>query len=267
MKRSIALLAFLIPLFAGAQSSLLNELMATSCSGDVTAASENIREFEDDLKNRKRGTSDFTFLKAIFTKTQQKFLKHYSQYTDLHEIFSTGKYDCLTATGLFSVLLSDLGFQYRIIETNYHIFLLVQTEKGEVLLETTDRFNGFVAGKDDIENRLGSYKKNLLTADAGAGKVYHTYHFSLYQDVHPNQLTGLLFYNQAVKAFNNKELLTSAELLNKSRALYDSPRVAELAVMITESVLDSNLSEDTKLLILKRYKNYWEQRSRLMAIR
>jgi hypothetical protein len=266
LKRGIAIFILFLPLLASSQhNALLSELMSTSKAGNANTASQKLLEFEVGLK-RKPHSSDHAFLQVVFAKTQRKFLKHFSPYTDLNEIFSTGEYDCLTGTSLFSVILSDLHFQHRIVETNYHIFLIVQTTKGDVLIETTDRYNGFVSDRKEIEKRLGSYRQNAISpVVTSSNKPYHAYHFSLYQDVKPAQLAGLLYYNQAVRAFNKRDLVAAADLLDKAKVIYESPRVAELAVILIETVLDSDLSENSKLLILERYKIYWAQRSRLMA--
>ena len=265
LKRIAAILILFLPLLTSAQNrSLLPQLLLTSQEANVTVASARLEGFEQGLR-KKTSTSDFAFLKTIFTKTQKNFLKHYSQYPELSEIFSTGNYDCLTATSLFSILLSDFHFQHRIVETNYHIFLMVQTTKGEVLIETTDRYNGFVTDLKEIEKRLGSYKQNIIAP--ASNKNYYAFHFSLYQNVSPHQLAGLLYYNRAVKSFNKKEYIQSAELLDKAKAIYESPRVAELAVILIEAAMESDLSESNKLMIFERYKIYWQQRSHLMAVR
>ena len=268
LKRAFAILIFFLPQLIAAQNqALLSDLLSTTKDGNVSAINFRMEEFELGLK-KKTYSSDRDFLQTVFTKTQQKFLKHFSQYTGLDEVFSAGKYNCLTATSLFSVVLTDFHFQHRIIETNYHIFLIVQTTKGDVLIETTDRYNGFVSDKNEIEKRLGSYKQNAISPTLSASnKLYYTYHFSLYQDVEPHQLAGLLYYNQAVKAFNKKEFMNAADLLGKAKAIYESPRIAELAVILVEAALESNLNDSNKAMILEQYKTYWEQRSRLMAFR
>lgn len=264
-KKPLIIFIFFLPLLGFAQADgLLQELLSTSTSHDSAIARMKLQEFEQQLK-KKEFKSDYAFLETVFAKTQRKFLRRYTQYTELDKVFSSGKYDCLTATSLFSVVLSDLNFKYRIIETNYHIFLLVQTSHGDILLETTDAYNGFVSDPKEIEKRLGSYKQNLITAAPASNKLLYSYHFNLYQDVAPHQLAGLLYYNQAVKAFNKKELLKSADLLDQAKAIYESPRVAELAVLIIHTAFQSNLPESERLL--ERYKIYWERRSNLMAAR
>jgi len=136
-------------------------------------------------------------LQALFLKTHSTFLHSYVQYTGIEEL-AKGRYDCLTATSLFADILTRSGYSYKIIETNYHIFIMVNT-KDEILLETTDRVGGFIADEKRMSKVLDQYKKNILEA---ATPSQHQYNFSLFKTVDVDQLPGLLYFNQAVKAFN-----------------------------------------------------------------
>jgi hypothetical protein len=114
-------------------------------------------------------------------------------FCELHSI------GCIAA--LFSHVLERLNFRYEIIETNYHIFLIVQTSRGEVLLETTDRWGGFVTDKDAIAKRTGDYRSNQLVSNDSDKK--YQYSFKLYQAISPEKLTGLLYFNQLCKPVGN----------------------------------------------------------------
>jgi hypothetical protein len=142
--------------------------------------------------------------------------------------------------------------EYTIIETNYHIFLLVNTSKGEVLLETTDRFNGFVRNKKEIRQRVGTYRQGW-TAGADTQNTYR-YHCDLYRKVNPGQLPGLLYYNQAVKAYNAGDLDKCGELLMKAKSIYDTPRINEFGSIFLKSVVESTLDDQTKIRIIRQFK-------------
>ncbi len=146
MKKGLIILSLLIAHSAGGQNAL-NSLLATSPGVEANLAEERIDNFILRLEE-KRTPSDINFLRKAFIETHRKFLKKYSQYSDISQVFTTGKYDCLTATSIYSVVLDRLNFDYNIIETNYHIFIVVNTSHGEVLLETTDLWNGFAEGCD-----------------------------------------------------------------------------------------------------------------------
>ena len=164
-------------------------------------------------------------------------LKQYQQYASFEEIFTSGKYDCLTATALYSALLQELGYQYTTIETDFHIFILVHSPEGDVLFESTDPLDGFVNQPEMIEERIASFKADSNT--------------SLFRKVSKAELTGLLFYNQSVKAFNSREWSRSLELLSKARTFYQSPRITELetllAIVMTEVAIMDDQSTHSRL--------------------
>ena len=251
MNRRFAFFLLVIPLLGyGQERSVLSDLVATSPQTALLAKSR-IDGFIQDLRSSKP-SSDIALAKRVFHRTQKEFLHQYASYADFSEIFNSGRYDCLTATSLFSVVLSELNIEYTIVETNYHIFLLVNTSKGEVLLETTDRFNGFVRNEKEISRRIGRYRQGL-TAGAGTQNIYR-YHCDLYREVNPGQLPGLLYYNQAVKAYNAGCLDTCGELLLKAKSIYDTPRIKEFVSIFLRSIIESTLDDQTKLRIIRQFK-------------
>lgn len=253
MRRVIALFLIILPTLAVGQSAVFVDLIATSSIKPSIKESNKLNHHVESLQ-KKRGSSDKKLLKAIFKTTHQQFLKSYSQYADLGEVFTSGKFDCLTATALFSVVLDQMNFTYKIIETNYHIFILVDTTDGQVLLETTDRLFGFIQDSQEIEKRIRSYRQNAIVASS-SDKMYYHYSFNLFHEVGQYQLAGLLYFNQAIKAYNHGDLLACAYLLEKSKTIYESPRVEELAIVLVRSILESNLSADLKNQIIHQYKD------------
>jgi hypothetical protein len=251
LNRRFAFFLLMIPLLGyGQESSVLSDLEATSPQTTLLAKSR-IDGFIQNLKSS-YSSSDIALLKRVFHRTQKEFLRQYTSYADFSEIFDSGRYDCLTATSLFSVVLSELNVEYTIVETNYHIFLLVNTSKGEVLLETTDRFNGFVRNEKEISQRIGRYRQGL-TAAADTQNSYR-YHCDLYREVNPGQLPGLLYYNQAVKAYNAGRLGPCGELLLKAKFIYDTPRINEFVSIFLKAVVESTMDDQAKLRIIRQFK-------------
>jgi hypothetical protein len=248
----------------GQGNSVLPCLVATSTPQNVLLTESRINNFIRELKGNKP-TSDIQLLKRVFHRTQKVFLHQYASYADFSEIFDSGQYDCLTATSLFSVILDELNFKYSIIETNYHIFLVVKTSRGEVLLETTDRFNGFVRNEKEIHQRIGTYRKGV-TVEPDNQNIYH-YSCDLYREVNPGQLPGLLYYNQAVKAYNAGRLEKCGELLTKAKSIYDTPRIGEFASIFLKSVVESTLDDPTKLRIIRQWKGMILSKSPVLASR
>jgi len=208
--------------------------------------------------------SDQKLLRTAFHRMHTSLLKKYEPLAEFNKIFESGAYDCLTATALFSHVLDRLNFSYEIIETNYHIFLIVQTSRGEVLLETTDRWGGFVTGRGTIAKRTGDYRSNVLAVSNDSEKKYE-YSFKLYQAISPQKLTGLLYFNQAVKAYNHREWVSCAKLLERSYTLYDSPRCNELGSLLIRTLVENSVEEITKDSCLVHLKNLWIKKSESVA--
>lgn len=251
---------------------VLAATLAMGGSGDIwtTASTDNARMVDEriskmlDRVSRKAFSDDQEQLRTIFTRTQKEFLHRYRQYANMDEL-AEGEFDCLTATSLFAEILERAGFKYRIMETNYHIFLLVATSKGEVLIETTDRFQGFVTAPGTIARRIDEYRKEQ-PKETGSKKNYE-YSFNLYQEISNQQLAGLLYFNQAVAAYNDSNWLLCSERIIAAERHCDSPRIAALASVLLCTVSVSNLPEDEKRAVIENLKRLENISAHAIALR
>jgi hypothetical protein len=227
-------------------TDLFSDLMNTGPSIAIDAKG-NLDLFLDNLKiKRTRIKSDELFLRLAFKNAHREYLKSYSAYTSFPELFQQGKYDCLTATSLFSLVLNHFGFDYEIIATNYHIFLLVETGNGKILIESTDRLNGFVSDQELIAQRVSEYKKNQPALAAEKDRVLYRFEVHLFENIQPGQLAGLLYFNQAVVAFNENKLRESALLLSKTIRTSRTARIKEFAVLLVNAIVASDLPDSMK---------------------
>lgn len=233
--------------------------LAMGGSGDVwtTASRRNARIVDErinkmlDRVSRKAFRDDQDQLRTIFIKTQKEFLHRYRQYASIDEL-ADGNFDCLTATSLFAEILGRAGFNYWIMETNYHIFLMVSTSKGDVLIETTDRFQGFVTAPGAIARRIEGYRQEQ-PKDTGLKKAYE-YSFNLYQEISSQQLAGLLYFNQAVAAYNDSKWVSCSEKIVAAENHCDSPRIAALASVLLCTVTMSNIPAGEKQAVIENLK-------------
>lgn len=225
-------------------------------------------EFVSGLQKKSKRYSEKNFLKIMFRESHHRYFKSYQLYAQFADIFEKGNYDCLSATSFLSVLLDEFDFDYKIIETNYHIFLYVETNDGPVLLESTDKFNGIVTDAQQIDERISTYKTNELVINPSeTDKNYYDFSFNLYQQVLPYQLPGLLYFNQAVVAYNHKNLIECADKLIKASKIYESPRTAEFAVILVKSVVASDLDEQMKKELIRPFVKYLRNSNYIIASR
>ncbi len=197
---------------------------------------------------------DKDFLEYIFTQTHKRFLKHYTDYATFGETLNKQRYNCLTATALYALLLDHFGIEHQIIETNYHIFLLAETDQGMILIETTDPAYGFVSDAKEIERRINQYRQNSLQNEKPS-KTYYRYNFDLYNEVSLDEIRGLLHYNLSILAFNQQKLPLSIDELTKATELYQSPRIEEFSRIILLSVIEGKMEAAEKESYLKRIRS------------
>jgi hypothetical protein len=231
MRRNILVpILLFLAVAAFAQQTVIEKVWTTSSSSTgLSLIDSRINQLVTKLGNH-HYRNEVRKLNALFNKTHNRFLHTYTQYTGIEEL-ANGRYDCLTATSLFADILTRAGYKYNIIETNYHIFIMVNTDDGDVILETTNRFSGFISDKEQIAKTVGEYQKNILKS---ATASHYQYSFSLYKTVDVDQLAGLLYFNQAVKAFNAEKWDECSEKLSAAAQSTDSPQVAVLGALLRQ---------------------------------
>jgi hypothetical protein len=221
-------------------------------------------KFSRKLENRRASKDDKHFLKYVFEKTHQHYLRQYESYASFNELTDKGVYNCLTGTALYALILDHLGFKYKIIETNYHIFLVVNTADGMILFEATDPIKGFVADADKVERRLRKYKENQMT-HVDPQKNYYEYSFRLFDEVNLDQMLGLLYYNEAIEAFNAQQLPSAVNHLDKAIGLYKSPRIEEFTKIILMAVSQSTMEASVKESCVRKIQSIRRQKMHVIA--
>lgn len=218
--------------------------------GSGSSSSADFQSFLKQLEKKRTSLNEKEFLRLLFTKTHKTYLKKFVEYAPFNAIFEDGAYQCLTATALYAIILNHFNITHEVIETNYHIFLMANTKQGPVLLESTDLFNGFVDDEHLMNQKIEQYKKNTLTA-SNSSAMYYKYSFELYNRVDLNELLGLLYYNQAVAAFNQNNMNHAVNQLSLANEYYSSSRIDEFAQLILLSLQQSKLDNETKRAYLK----------------
>lgn len=205
------------------------------------------------------------FIRHLFLKTHQKFLKNYSTYASFGELLEKGKYNCLTGTALYALILDHFGIEYSVIETNYHIFILAKADGETILLETTDPLNGFVYKQNEIDERLTMYRSNTLQETGKARGVRYEFSFNLWEAVSLTELKGLLYFNHAVQAYNQQQFDASVSFLVMAGKFRPSERIQELASVIMLTIANSELALQEKEKLISQLREVRKQSASMMT--
>jgi len=157
------------------------------------------------LKRTKFKTEE-NFLWYAFNRVHHDFLQCYEVNTPFYKIFKSKSYNCVTGSAFFALVFKQLGYIISIRETASHAYLVIQLEKGRIMIESTDPQNGFITNQKII------WKKEKALAENANRALIH--------EISLMNLCGLQFYNQAVKLFYSKHYSEANMLLEKGMAFY-----------------------------------------------
>lgn len=217
--------------------TLLLNISDTPKFSDRQTLKSNYNDFVNDLKLKKqKWNNDHRLLRHVFYSTHREYLKKYEPYQSFQDIFWTGTYGCLTGTALYAFLMEELGFNYEIIETNYHMFLLVKTDDKEYLIESTDPAHGFVHSKKAISHRI----KEAIEYNRDDSRSY-AFKYDIYKSVSHIELIGLQYYNTAIDAYNNENFVMTLYCLNEASRINPSERISAFIELLEKSVNDQNI--------------------------
>ncbi len=259
----LILFLFCLPLVVSAQeerrsyadntfNQYIEQYVSTDKSKSVSTRA--LESFVQKLESKKQSfKKESEFLQYTFNQTHRKFLKHYKQYCTFTDLVDDGTYNCLTATALYALLLDRFQIDYKVVETNYHIFLLAKTEQGTILLETTDPLNGFISNPAQVEKRLSTYKQNELMQKDN-DKVLYAYNFNLFNVVDLDQMLGLMYYNLAIDAYNHQEIQLAISHLDQAIMRYQSPRIDEFSTIILLTLQESKMEASVKKSYVQKVK-------------
>lgn len=196
----------------------------------------------EELDNkREKETKDLNFLRLIFQKTHKSLLKKYEQHSTFNDMLETGKYDCVSASAALGMLLDRYGYSYDIVETDYHVFILVVVDGRNIVLESTLPIGGMITAPSEVIAYLEAYKQvefaQLASLNQRIGSPDNLLsNNSIFRKVNLQQLAGLLYYNDAILLFNNQKYQEASNQLTKALELYSSERIEGLKDLTKEMV-------------------------------
>jgi hypothetical protein len=234
------------------EASKLHYYFTLYCQSDgkLSPSFSELDDFINKLNQKRPGfKNEASFVKYLFQKSHQKYFQRFQEYSSFRDLISNGIYNCLSGSAFLALLLDRFEIEYKIMETNYHVFLL--TSKGTILLETTDP-NGFIDDPEKIKEIIGKYQR-LSVDKKFVSKTYYEYSFTNLDEVGATEMLGLLHYNQAVKAYNEQQFQPAIAHLQHALLLHRSLKIEAFLDVMIQTVLNSGvLSQSLKEKYLHR---------------
>lgn len=205
----------------GVSSELFWQLMATEPGISDQEIQEEYQELTQTVRklNRKlkKSRSIEQFLEYFFYRVHRTYLKEYQSYATLGELMTDRKYDCVSGTALYALLLDALQIDFTVQEMTYHMYLEIPVGNGKVLIESTDPLSGLVLGDKAVADREAQYQAEEVDSEVYAQPIQ--------AQVGLSELVGLSHFNAAVHHYNQQQLPAARQHLQQAIQWYPAERM------------------------------------------
>lgn len=193
---------------------------------------------------------------------QRTLLRTYRADARFEEMFTTGTYNCVTATALYAMTFSRLGISYEVKELPTHVFLIVSPKKQPIVLETTDEQGGVYlpmpySAKHAYVNYL--YEHGRIREEdyqkLGVQALFDKYFFTQ-KKITTIELIGIYHSNLGTYAYEAGQYRVAALAYQQALALYPGERMQFHLEMALEQHLEQASPETREdVALLQAYAN------------
>lgn len=260
--------AFLDLMYKKNSSELLPLLLSTSS----TASQETVQQINNKIKSitakllaegllKKKNEKK---IKAIYADVHNTFLKKYEEDVRFADIFTSGNYNCVTASALYALVFEELSISYEVKEEPTHVYLLAYPNSENILVESTSPLKGFVVFDERFKQSFVEALKNQKIignseiANKSTDELFNSYYFKR-DKLNLQQLVGIHYSNDAIFKRDKNDIKGAFQQMEKAYLLYQAPKTEYLLMqfgveLITKEKLQPK--EKSKLIAkVSRYKN------------
>lgn len=191
-------------------------------------------------------------IKEIYNTVHEQLLKKYDEKALFNDQFLNGSYNCVTASALYALILSDYNINFEIKETPTHVYLIADPGNTKVLIETTLPDKGIYFFDEKFKRDYISFliKNKIISKAEYESKsidILFNENYDKNTTVNEIQLAGLHYYNMGIFSLQNSKFQQAAYNLEKAHLLYPSNNIKYNYNVALANVLNNQLiSKDFK---------------------
>ncbi|MCD4835008.1 MAG: hypothetical protein K8R31_14515 [Bacteroidales bacterium] len=206
-------------------------------------------------------------LKTIYNSVHNDFLKKYNGETFFGDIFSIGEFNCVSASALYSLVLSHFKVEYIIKETSTHVYLIADPENTSFLIETTLPSDGLYYFDDKFKRNYIEYlcdNKIISKKEFNNKSISDLFneHYIKDETIDLYKLAGLQYYNKGISLYNLEDYNNSLKNFEKAEILHPSDLIRFMKNGAIANILNNeNLKNDFSGKLLAKFINNNSQNS------
>ena len=198
-------------------------LMATDTvltANKITAATTAIKQVSSKLRTAKiQNKTPFKAATLLHETLHEVLLREFDIDAQFKDVFENGRYNCVTASALYALVLEELNLAYEIHELPSHVYLVYAPGTADLLIETTKPVDGIYLS-DAVSYTHFLTDLDLFTPADLDGKnmdqIYEEFLADVEIKIDFRGLTSHLYYNAALSFVEELEFERAVNLIKKS---------------------------------------------------
>jgi tetratricopeptide (TPR) repeat protein len=214
-----------------------DEALLKEANQKILSVTENIydKKFEK-LKDEKK-------VGKIYEKVNGDILNRYEEKILFPVIFSTGSFNCLTASALYGFVFQYLGIDFEFKESYNHVHPVAFPKTLQIKVETTDPVNGFQYFDTKLKVQFVNYLLNSKTIskeearNSSLDEIFNKYYFPE-ASIGMKELAGSQYLNDAFYNFAQEEFEFAFKQSQKAYYLYPSAKISTIMLFVLSGCID-----------------------------
>lgn len=186
-------------------------------------------------------------LKTIYKMVHDAFFVKYVEEVNFADIFTSGNYNCVTASALYAIILDRLEISYVIKQTPIHVYLIADPGETGFLFESTLPMEGLVQFNPKYQKDFVDYlyKNKIISEGEYKGKTTNSLFMEYYTkdvSISLQELAGIQYYNDGVFQLKAEKYEAALNSFIKAHMLYPSNTINYMLNVALSVVLDRQMN-------------------------
>lgn len=238
-----------------------------SVQNDAIEVSQNeIKDFYvflDGLKDKISKKKPKKKIDIIFNAIHDEYFSKYIDNPFFYQIFTEKKYNCVTASALYSFALDYFEIPCKILETPAHVYLLAYPDTERIFLETTSPVNGVLSVN---EKQLKLYKTYLASSKLlsknevdglNSDDVFSNYYLTD-SIITIGNLIGIQYYNTSILLGEEEKFGEALNQAEKAFKYHDTKYIRSWINYLCFKKLELTSEEDIDIDLMRKTFFYLE---------
>lgn len=177
-------------------------------------------------------------IREIYRLVQENYLKVYSEEASFNELLSSGKYNCVSGSALYALILDRFNIDYEIMSTPDHVYLIAGNGYDRFLIETTSPVDGVFYYNDRFKSDYIEYLVQIefISEEDFVSRTIDDLFEEYYEAdevIDMVQLASLQYYNRGVTLYEKSEYKDAVASFEKAKLLYPGNPTNEYALSLS----------------------------------